>query len=167
MQNIMNKLDKNTWINTYGSGILKYSYELGMATHHLYLEERVSFTYGKHFQSVSKTRLTTGVPLVALSLNLRDTPYQTVYSSDFRCPGGKAEVYNFPYMEGKKLYIKGIPMKTYTYVCTIDFVDTNIQIHLISDCPDGSLRIVRQPHMTIGCAWHNRLGLEKQRSEWT
>ncbi len=108
------------------------------------------------------------VPLVALSLKEKESPpYRTIYSKGFICPGGNAEVYNFPYMEGKKLYIKGLPTETYTYCCTIDFVDTNIQVHLVSDCYDGSLRIVAQPHMTIECAWHNRLQLEKQRSEWT
>lgn len=65
MQELMNKLCKNTWITTFGSGTLKYAHELGAATHDLYLEERVSFTYGKHFESASKTRLTTGVPLAA------------------------------------------------------------------------------------------------------
>lgn len=59
----MNKLEKNTWIERFGSGTLKYAHELGTATHDLYLQERIAFTYGLYFQSQPKTRVTTGVPL--------------------------------------------------------------------------------------------------------
>jgi len=57
------ELSQSDWIEKHGSGTLRYAEALGCATRDLYLHERIAFTFGAHFSSVAKTRMSVGPAL--------------------------------------------------------------------------------------------------------